>query len=135
MCLCLYFAAVKFINYLLPRQTFVIAKTDLIKYMLTRPFLKGRIGKWILALSELTFTYLPQKSMLGQVLADYLVDNLLEVGDEWLHQDYEQVVLVGTVPWLLFFDGSLVSTGAGAGITLVSPTGPLFFSTEFSLHE
>lgn len=48
MCLCLYFTAVKLRHYLLSRETFVIARTDLIKHMLTRPFLKGRIGKWIL---------------------------------------------------------------------------------------
>lgn len=39
MCLYLSFAATKLRHYLLPRQTFVIAK-DFIKYMLTRPFVE-----------------------------------------------------------------------------------------------
>ena len=49
--LSLYFAAIKLRYYLLPNEVYVIAKFDLIKYMLTRPIFKNQIGKWILALS------------------------------------------------------------------------------------
>ncbi|KAM2822887.1 hypothetical protein COP1_038796 [Malus domestica] len=51
LCLALYFTASKLRHYMLPCHVHIIAKTDVIKYMLSRPMLAGRIGKWILALS------------------------------------------------------------------------------------
>ncbi|BFG15851.1 hypothetical protein CerSpe_021250 [Prunus speciosa] len=65
LCLALYFTAVKLKHYMLPFTTYIIAKTDLIKYMLTRPMLRGRIGKWTLALKEFAFRYVPQKAVKG----------------------------------------------------------------------
>ncbi|CAL8174735.1 unnamed protein product [Prunus armeniaca] len=57
--LALYITAVKLMHYMLPFTIYIIAKTDLIKYMLTRRMLRGRIGKWTLALSEFAFIYVP----------------------------------------------------------------------------
>ncbi|CAL2265841.1 unnamed protein product [Prunus armeniaca] len=57
LCLTLYFAATKLRHYMLPSIVQIISKTDLIKYMLTRPIICGRIGKWTMALSEFTFQY------------------------------------------------------------------------------
>ncbi|CAL8119169.1 unnamed protein product [Prunus armeniaca] len=48
---------------------------NLIKYMLTRPMLRGRIGKWTLALSEFAFRYVPHKSIKRQANADFLADH------------------------------------------------------------
>ncbi|XP_021807646.1 uncharacterized protein LOC110751480 [Prunus avium] len=72
LCLALYFTAVKLRHYMLPFTVHIIAKTDLIKYMLNRPVLRGRLGKWILALSEFSFRYIPQKAVKGQAIADFL---------------------------------------------------------------
>ena len=44
---------------MLPSVIQVIAQTDIIRYMLTRPIVKGRIGKWTMALSELKHYMLP----------------------------------------------------------------------------
>ncbi|VVA40496.1 PREDICTED: pol poly, partial [Prunus dulcis] len=38
----LYFTTIKLIHYMLPFTIYVIAKIYLIKYMLTRPMLRGR---------------------------------------------------------------------------------------------
>ncbi|XP_016651053.1 PREDICTED: uncharacterized protein LOC107881558 [Prunus mume] len=62
-CLVLYFTDVKLKHYMLPFTTYIIAKTDLIKYMLTRLMLRGRIGKWTLALTEFAFRYVSQKAV------------------------------------------------------------------------
>ncbi|CAL9006044.1 unnamed protein product, partial [Prunus brigantina] len=62
LCLALYFAATKLRHYMLPSVVQIISKTDLIKYMLTRPIICGRIGKWTMALSEFTFQYVAQRS-------------------------------------------------------------------------
>jgi hypothetical protein len=61
---------------------FIIAQTDVIKYMLSKPILSGRMCKWSLALVEFHLLYVPQKAVKGQALADFLVDhpcnNMLE---------------------------------------------------------
>ncbi|CAL2229378.1 unnamed protein product [Prunus armeniaca] len=75
LCLALYFTAIKLRHYMLPFTTYIIAKTGLIKYMLTRPMLRGKVGKSTLALSEFAFKYVPQKSIKGQVVADFLADH------------------------------------------------------------
>ncbi|BFG20888.1 hypothetical protein CerSpe_071620 [Prunus speciosa] len=76
LCLALYFTATKLCHYMLPSVVQIISKTDLIKYMLTRPIIRGRIGKWTMALSEFTFQYVAQKSVKGQALADFLAHHL-----------------------------------------------------------
>ncbi|CAL8993415.1 unnamed protein product [Prunus brigantina] len=72
LCLALYFAATKLRHYMLTSVVQIISKTDHIKYMLTRLIIRGRIGKWMMALSEFTFQYVAQKSVKGQALADFL---------------------------------------------------------------
>ncbi|KAI5338706.1 hypothetical protein L3X38_017978 [Prunus dulcis] len=37
--------------------------------------LRGRIGKWTLALTEFDFRYVPQKVIKGQAVADFLADH------------------------------------------------------------
>jgi len=44
---------------MLPIDVYVICKTNLIKYMLSKPFLRGHIGKWTLALSKFNLHYIP----------------------------------------------------------------------------
>jgi hypothetical protein len=48
----------------------VVCKDDVVKYMISLPILKGRIAKWILALSEFDLTYESAKAIKGQVMAD-----------------------------------------------------------------
>ena len=57
LCLCLYFSCTKLRHYLLSAECVVVSKDDVIKYMLLLPILNGRIGKWILALSEFDLRY------------------------------------------------------------------------------
>ena len=49
LCLALFFAASKLRYYMLPSVTQVIAQTDVIRYMLIQPIVKGQIGKWTLS--------------------------------------------------------------------------------------
>ena len=73
----------------------VVSKDDLIRYMLSLPILNGRIGKWILALSELDLRYELAIAVKGQAVADFVVQ---PCGSE--------LIMVDLVPWTLFFDGS-----------------------------
>jgi hypothetical protein len=90
----------------------VVSKDDLIKYILSLPILNGRIGKWILALSEFDLRYESAKAVKGQVMADIVVQHC---GPE--------LGVVDLVPWTLFFDGSSCGAGSGIGLVLVSPQG------------
>ena len=117
LCLSLHFACTKLKSYLICQDVYVISKTDVIKCMLSYPILKGRIGKWMLALTEFSLRYVPTKVVKGQVLADFLVDHpCLDV--ENLEVNYIEIK-----PWKLYFDGSRHRKGARIALLLVSHCG------------
>ena len=86
--------------------------------MLSMPIMSGRIGKWILALSEFDPCYESAKAVKGQIMADFVAQHCGVVGT------------LEIVPCTLFFDGSMCDRGAGIGIVLISPWGKKY---EFSL--
>ena len=51
LCLALYIACIKPRHYFIKSRVYMVSHTDLMKYMLNRPLITGRIGKWSLALS------------------------------------------------------------------------------------
>ncbi|OMO89495.1 Retrotransposon gag protein [Corchorus capsularis] len=109
--LSLYFAAIKLRHYMLYFDVCIIAKTDVVKYMLNQPFLRGCLGKWCLALSEFSFKYIPQKAVKGQAIADFLADHpCLDLGEEF--EDSNFVMEVSLIPWELEFDGSSTANSA-----------------------
>ena len=66
----------------------------MIKHMLSMPILNGRMGKWILALSEFDLRYKLAKAVKGQVIADFITQH---------HKP--SIGYVELIPWTLFFDG------------------------------
>lgn len=44
---------------------YVVSKIDIIKNVLTKPLLIGRISKWTLALAEFSLVYLSQRIVKG----------------------------------------------------------------------
>ena len=72
LCLCLYFSCTKLRHYLLSAKCTVVSKADVIKHMLSMPILNGRVGKWILALSEFDLKYESAKAVKGQIMADFI---------------------------------------------------------------
>ncbi|XP_024199795.1 uncharacterized protein LOC112202995 [Rosa chinensis] len=151
LCLTLYFSACKLRHYMLSFTTCIIAQTDLVKYMLSRPILRGRIGKWVLALSEFSLQYVPQKAVKGQAIADFLAHHpTLEIpalkeleiaSTTTTRPDLARIpeyavwyqATVSLQPWVLFFDGLRTDTLGGAGIVLENPTGD-HFSYSFQLE-
>ena len=95
-----------------------MSKDDVIRYMLSLPILNGRIGKWILALSEFDWRYESAKAVKRQAVADFVVQHC---GSE--------LTMVDLVPWTIFFDESSCGNGSGIGVVLISPRGEIF---EFS---
>jgi hypothetical protein len=73
-----------------------------------------RITKWSVELMGETLAYAPRKAIKSQSVADFVA----EWTDTQLPPPHIQ-----TECWTLYFDGSVMKTGAGAGLLFVSPLG------------
>ena len=63
--------------------------------MLYRPILSGRISKWAYTLIQYDLTFEPLKTLRGQVLADFIVEHGIDLGDE--------INYFTSTPWKLYF--------------------------------
>lgn len=72
LCPSLYYACNKLHHYMLLTMVHVIGETDVIKYMLTQPIVRGCIAKWAFALSEINLVYVPLRTVKGQAVADFI---------------------------------------------------------------
>ena len=115
LCLCLFFTCTKLHHILLSADTIVICKSDVIKHILSAPVLKGRLGKWMFALSEFDIRYQPAKAVKGQALADLVADRI-----------NTDIAALFIRAWAMFYDGSACDDGCGVGILLVSPRGATY---------
>ncbi|XP_010677715.1 uncharacterized protein LOC104893316 [Beta vulgaris subsp. vulgaris] len=92
----------------------VVSPTDVIKYMISQPFIKRRLSKWSLHLLQFDLVYVPQKSVKGQALAHFLETHpCCESG----------IIDEDVLPWTLFFDVSNTKETVEAGICILSPDG------------
>ena len=97
-----------------------MCKADIVKHMLSAPILKGRLGKWMYALSEFDLRYQPAKPVKGQALADLITERAAA-----------PITTIGIIPWVSFFDGSVCDSGCGIGLKIVSPRGATY---DFALR-
>jgi ribonuclease HI/transposase InsO family protein len=74
----------------------------------------GRIAKWAVELMGETLSFVPRKAIKSQVLADFLA--------EWVDTQLPTAPIQLEL-WTMYFDGSLMKTGAGAGLLFISPLG------------
>jgi hypothetical protein len=74
----------------------------------------GRIAKWAVEIMGETISFAPRKAMKSQVLADFVV--------EWVDTQLP-TALIQPELWTMYFDGSLMKTGAGACLLFISPLG------------
>jgi ribonuclease HI/transposase InsO family protein len=74
----------------------------------------GRIAKWAVELMGETLSFAPRKAIKSQVLADFLA--------EWVDTQLPTAPIQAEL-WTMYFDGSLMKTGAGAGLLFISPLG------------
>ena len=72
----------------------------------------GRIAKWSVELMEETLTYAPRKEIKSQILADFIA--------EWTDTQLPPPQIQAEC-WTMYFDGSVMRTGAGAGLLFISP--------------
>jgi hypothetical protein len=122
LCLCLFFTSTKLRHILLSAEIIVICKSDVIKHMLSAPVLKGRLGKWMFALSECDIRYQPTKAVKGQALVDLIAERV-----------NTNIATLSVRAWAMYFDGSVCGDGFSIGILLVSPRGATYsFSIRLS---
>ena len=71
------------------------------------------MGKWAIELLPLDIKFEAKKAIKSQAIADFLA--------EWTEQ--QQPTQIQSEHWTMFFDGSKMLNGSGAGVVLVSPRG------------
>jgi ribonuclease HI len=74
----------------------------------------GRIAKWAVEVMGETLSFAPRKAIKSKVLADFLA--------EWTDTQLPTTPIQPEL-WTMYFDESLMKTGAGAGLLFVSPLG------------
>jgi hypothetical protein len=74
----------------------------------------GRIAKWAVEIMGETISFAPRKAIKSQVLVDFVA--------EWVDTQLPAAPIQLEL-WTMFFDGSLMKTGAGAGLLFISPLG------------
>ena len=77
----------------------------------------GRISKWAVELMGYDIKFVPRTAIKSQALAD-LIAEWTEVQAPTPEISHEY--------WTLYFDGSVMGPGAGAGVVLFSPEGGKF---------
>ena len=73
-----------------------------------------RIAKWSVELMSETLTYAPFKAINSQALVDFIA--------EWTDSQVPPAQVQAEL-WKMYFDGSLMKTGAGVDLLFVSPLG------------
>jgi ribonuclease HI len=82
--------------------------------IIRNPDAAGRIAKWSVVLMGETLAYAPRKAIKSQILADFVA--------EWTDTQLPPLQIQAEC-WTQYFDGSVMKTGAGAGLLFVSPLG------------
>jgi ribonuclease HI len=86
--------------------------------------LLGRLAKWAMFLSQFDITFVPQKSIKGQALANFLAAH--PIPDEFpidgdLPDEEVFATSILNPSWKMYFDGACRRSGAGAGVVFVTP--------------
>jgi ribonuclease HI len=82
--------------------------------IIRNPDAAGRVAKWSMELMGETLAYAPRKAIKSQILADFIA--------EWTDTQLPPPQIQAEC-WTLYFDGSVMKTGAGAGLLFISPLG------------
>lgn len=102
LCLAIIFVTKKLRHYMLNHTTYVIPKAYPLMYTMNKTYKNTRKSKWIMHLIEFDLQLVSQKSIKGQVIADYLAeapiqDNkllIIELHDEHVFELDEVEMLV-----------------------------------------
>jgi ribonuclease HI/transposase InsO family protein len=82
--------------------------------IIRNPDAAGRIAKWSVEFMGETLAYAPRKAIKSQIFADFVA--------EWTDTQLPPLQIQAEC-WTLYFDGSVMKTGVGAGLLFISPLG------------
>jgi hypothetical protein len=105
------FARCKLRHYFEAHPVMVVSSSPLGE-ILRNPDAAGRIAKWSVELMDETLAYAPRKAIKSQILADFVA--------EWSYTQLPPLQIQAEC-WTLYLDGSVMKTGAGAGLLFISP--------------
>jgi capsule polysaccharide modification protein KpsS len=80
--------------------------------IIRNPDAAGMIAKWFMELMGEMLTYTSRKAIKSQILVDFFA--------EWTDTQLSPLQIHAEC-WTLYFDGSVMKTGAGAGLLFISP--------------
>ncbi|XP_060217193.1 uncharacterized protein LOC132644609 [Lycium barbarum] len=127
LCLALVFSIQKLKHYFQAHSVNLISRANPIKFVMSKLVLSDRLARWYLQFQQFEITYIPQKAVKGQALADFLADH--PIPDDWeltdeLPDENAMVVEIQP-PWKMYFNGAAQrdGAGAGAGVVFVTPQG------------
>ncbi|XP_019150530.1 PREDICTED: uncharacterized protein LOC109147323 [Ipomoea nil] len=136
LCLALVFSIKKLKHYFEAHTIRLVSKANPVKYVMAKVVLSDRLARWYLLFQQFEIVYVPQKSVKGQALADFLADHPIPA--EWeLSDDLpdEDVLVIEVLPpWKMYFDGASHREGASAGVVFVTPEGEVL-PYSFTLTE
>jgi hypothetical protein len=92
----------------------MVVSSFLLGEIIRNPDVAGWIAKWSIELMGKMLTYTPCKAIKSQILADFIT--------EWMDTQLPPLQIQAEC-WTLYFDGSVMKTGAGAGLLFISPPG------------
>ena len=126
-CLALVFAIQKMRHYLV--RLHVISRVNTLQILMIKPSsLNFRLASWVILLFQYDMTFVPQKAIKGQALADFLAAHPVSESSK-LHDILDEVIEVNITSiddvWHLFYDG-VSRTGpkgkivTGVGVVFIS---------------
>nr|XP_027083616.1 uncharacterized protein LOC113705912 [Coffea arabica] len=132
-------AVQKLRHYLFDYTTYLISRSDPLKYLLEKSMPTGRMAKWQMIPFEFNIVFTTLKAVKGQAIADHLTENSRDDDYQPLHTYFpdKKILFIGAVEgmseqyprWRLFFGGTSNSFGAGIGAILVSFEGKHYPAT------
>lgn len=131
---------------MLAHQIQLIARADPVRYVLNQPALMGRLGKWAVLMMEFDSTYVPQKAVKGQALANFLAAHPVPDDSPLVVELPDEDVFATDIesPWELYFDGASRTESdpdgtprrrAGAGLVFKTPQGGMIYHSFSLLKE
>ncbi|XP_069148093.1 uncharacterized protein [Solanum lycopersicum] len=132
LCLALVFSIQKMKHYFQAHVVRLISRANPIKFLMSKPVLSDRLASWYLQFQQFEIVYVPQKSVKGQALANFLADHPIpndwELTDEFL--DADAMLIEVQPPWKMYFDGAAHRGGAGAGVVFITSAGVVFITSQ-----
>ncbi|RDX83099.1 hypothetical protein CR513_36015, partial [Mucuna pruriens] len=124
---------------MLSHTTWLVAKTDPIKYIFEKPALTGQITLWQIALFEYDITYVSQSAIKGSVLAEHLAYHPLMDPQPLFHEFPDEHIMTTEIDlqlkdeWTMWFDRA--SNLLGNGIEYEACTMGLLMALEHQVKR